>query len=608
MKTKKQLLAILLSLVLVLGLLPGMSLTAYAEGNVASVTNGSTTTEYTTLDNALNNWTNGTTLTLLADVTANSTISVSVTKTLDLNGHGIRMTGNGSVISVGNNVSLTINDSDTTREHYITLTNYRGTAVSDTGTENAITKGSGVIKFSGGYITGGTGTNVSNYNLGGGAYVNGGTLVLNNGTILGNYSVNDGGGVWVGNTGTFTMNGGKIMLNKPEGGGAITVGNNGYSNNTSEIGTFTMNGGFITQNTSTFDNGYCGGVRANNGTIYVLGGSISDNIGGADVRIDSPNNDYLHLAAHCEIGKIYLEGSKVITIDGSLENTYPIGIMMDTPAVFTSGLSGKGGVSNFKSLIANTTVILNNSNEAKLVPAYTVTYNGNGATSGSVPTDSNSPYATGSSVTVLSKGTLAKEGYDFAGWKIENAGTIYANSADNISGAATSLTINANTTLTAQWKAKETAPDADSTKLNISYPEETITAKDGYEVAVDNNGTAITNFSVILDSDIPTVYVRKLATDANHAPSDWVAVTLAARPDAPAGLTTENATNEDTQNGKIKGTTTAMQYSADNGVNWTDASDTDTLVKPGTYLPNFSRFTPENIQHEHFKIAEHIEK
>ena len=71
---------------------------------------------------------------------------------------------------------------------------------------------------------------------------------------------------------------------------------------------------------------------------------------------------------------------------------------------------------------------------------YTVSYAANGAT-GTV-TDANSPYASGSAVNVLTN-TLTREGYTFAGWKIGTADTVYANSADNIDGAAESFTITA---------------------------------------------------------------------------------------------------------------------------------------------------------------------
>ncbi|QUL55641.1 InlB B-repeat-containing protein [Paenibacillus tritici] len=79
-------------------------------------------------------------------------------------------------------------------------------------------------------------------------------------------------------------------------------------------------------------------------------------------------------------------------------------------------------------------------------PAYTVTYNGNGSTGGTVPTDSNS-YAQSAAVTVLGNtGSLVKTGNTFAGWNTaaNGSGTSYAANVTFSMGAA-------NVTLYAQW-------------------------------------------------------------------------------------------------------------------------------------------------------------
>ena len=77
--------------------------------------------------------------------------------------------------------------------------------------------------------------------------------------------------------------------------------------------------------------------------------------------------------------------------------------------------------------------------------ALSVTYNGNGSTSGTVPVDSNS-YTSGAAVTVLNNtGTLAKTGYNFAGWntKSDGSGTTYT--------AGQQFTISGSITLYAIW-------------------------------------------------------------------------------------------------------------------------------------------------------------
>lgn len=54
----------------------------------------------------------------------------------------------------------------------------------------------------------------------------------------------------------------------------------------------------------------------------------------------------------------------------------------------------------------------------------TVTYNGNGNTGGSIPTDDSSPYEVNSSVTVkTNSGNLAKTGYTFSGWNTASGGS-----------------------------------------------------------------------------------------------------------------------------------------------------------------------------------------
>jgi len=61
-------------------------------------------------------------------------------------------------------------------------------------------------------------------------------------------------------------------------------------------------------------------------------------------------------------------------------------------------------------------------------PTYTVTYNGNGNTSGTVPADANA-YVQGATVTVLGNmGNLVRTGYTFIGWctTAEGSGTSYA--------------------------------------------------------------------------------------------------------------------------------------------------------------------------------------
>ena len=81
-----------------------------------------------------------------------------------------------------------------------------------------------------------------------------------------------------------------------------------------------------------------------------------------------------------------------------------------------------------------------------------VTYDGNGKTGGTVPTD-NTDYSSGATVTVsTNSGTLVRTGCTFSGWNTaaDGSGTDYA-----ASGSAT-FNISANTTLYAKWAATVT--------------------------------------------------------------------------------------------------------------------------------------------------------
>ena len=101
--------------------------------------------------------------------------------------------------------------------------------------------------------------------------VNGGKFIMESGSISGNTNnstVTEGGGVAIGNNGSFEMTGGTISKNKSTmtGGGGVSVN-----------GTFTMNGGTISGNETSSSGGgvYVGGV----GIFRMINGIIENNTG-----------------------------------------------------------------------------------------------------------------------------------------------------------------------------------------------------------------------------------------------------------------------------------------------------------------------------------------
>ena len=91
-----------------------------------------------------------------------------------------------------------------------------------------------------------------------------------------------------------------------------------------------------------------------------------------------------------------------------------------------------------------------------------VIYNGNNNTGGSAPTDSNNPYNSGSTVTVLNQGTLTRTNYTFLGWNTNSSAT----TATHMPGQT--FTINSNTTLYAIWQ--QNAPTTPTVTYNANWP------------------------------------------------------------------------------------------------------------------------------------------
>ena len=104
---------------------------------------------------------------------------------------------------------------------------------------------------------------------------------------------------------------------------------------------------------------------------------------------------------------------------------------------------------------------------AKWTPTYTVTYDGNSETSGNAPTDASSPYISSSTVTVLGNSgspVLEKSEFIFAGWNTaaDGSGTSYSE--------GNQFTINANTTLYAQWTPTYTVTYDGNTNTSGNAP------------------------------------------------------------------------------------------------------------------------------------------
>lgn len=155
---------------------------------------------------------------------------------------------------------------------------------------------------------------------------------------------------------------------------------------------------------------------------------------------------------------------------------------------------------------------------------YTVTYNGNGNTGGTVPTDA-TEYASGASVTVLGNtGNLVKTNHTFSGWNTQPDG----NGTDYSAGA--SFSIAANTTLYAKWTDNRTSAGLawSATSASVKYGannnvfptltnthdvDVTYTSLDHSVATIDENGI-ITLKNITKSTTISAIF----AGDENYLP------------------------------------------------------------------------------------------
>ena len=273
MKTKmKQLFGILLTLALVLGLIPGMSLTALAD----DTTGTQITPETTTLSTG--------TYYLSGDVALNSEMRItSGNVVINLNGHTLSLKSGAanwqSVIYV-NGGNLTINGG------------------------------------SGGKISGGTG---GNDQRGGGFHIDAGNVTVNNVDITGNNGAWGGGVYMTGGDSTFTMNNSHIRGNT-----SINDGN-GWN----DAGGVYQDGGVFTINGGSISNNYVTGGKLNGAII--AGGNAVFNVSGDVIIYNNKDGDSQeNLRADA-----LFSGSAGLNIVGPLGQNAKIGITANLNQVFT---------------------------------------------------------------------------------------------------------------------------------------------------------------------------------------------------------------------------------------------------------------------------------
>ncbi len=277
---------------------------------------------------------NNTAYVFLADdvqLTTNITVADGQTLHLHLNDKVLKGTGDGSVITVNGTGELYLYDVTSGTTKY-----WNGTTIvtADDGDD---------LAFTGGAITGGTGTLQNNGFYRGGGIFSEGSVTMYGGNIVGNKIIGvytGGGGVAViGSTAVFNMSGGSIVGNTSAGGGGVYLegwaemdmsgsafigyneapasqGGGVYINDDSTV---TMRGGAeISHNTAGRGGG--GIYIVSDGILNMQGGSITDNTSGWD------GGGGVYVLATINLsGDVRITNNTEVTADGTTANNVSLG-------------------------------------------------------------------------------------------------------------------------------------------------------------------------------------------------------------------------------------------------------------------------------------------
>lgn len=331
---------------------------AHAQTGVAAI-GGDT---FSSWEEALANWDGGETLTLLADVQT-ETVGIAESKSLDLSGHVLRGSGEGSVLKIEGGATFSLADSSAQKSGAVTGGNavYGGgiyvsgatLRLSARVSDNVSTNCGGGIYLSDGAHLDMEGGCVSGNQaaFGGGIFaqnasavlsgivennvatINGGGLDLYDGASIestadlkGNRAGLNGGAASVWQGGLLRVTGGTLSGNSAEGGGAVNVfGHEGVR------GTAEISGGRIENNKAILG----GGIRVGEyGTLRLSGGSVQNN-----AVTSRGGGVYLS-----EGGNAELSGSVSVTensTNGAADNLY----LEKVDLLSLETFSGKAGIS-----------------------------------------------------------------------------------------------------------------------------------------------------------------------------------------------------------------------------------------------------------------------
>lgn len=367
---------------------------------------------------------------------------------------------------------------------------------------------------------------------GGGLRVNSGTAKMLGGSITNNFAYDMGGGVYVGG-GSFELAGGTISGNRAGGSGSPTEGGAGIG---VTGGSFIMSGGLITGNSNT-DNKHGTAVHVRRGTFYVNGGTITGNGNGADavfindyyggdiqISSDGSKTDTINITGNTG-GNVYVFSGSKIKVNGEIDEESEIGVKVTSQLsqgavkVITDGLNGKGDASIFTSDNGNYIIVDDGNGEAALKNYWRITYKPGNHSSGGEMDPEQVRIVDEENLTFPECGYLPENGYEFAGWKVNN----------NIYQKDDTLKVTGNRDVTATWKATDypitydldggTLPEGKTNPASYNIESEDITLAEperkGYTF------TGWTGTGIEGDTPVKDVVIKKGSQGERSYKANW---------------------------------------------------------------------------------------
>lgn len=537
---------------------------------------------------------------LTQDVTLSSLWELrNKTISLCLNGHAIRASGEHIMIRVYDGATLNLYDCGTDTHYYTINSTTKLAEITNTGKS-----------FTGGYITGAvTPDNDSYQNRGAGIQIgkpdaseSGGTVNMYGGTIIGNkayntYSRASGGGVSI-DKGAFNMYGGAIIGNTSlgEGTGVDVIGTDAH---------FNMYGGTITDNTNLYESGSytAGGVYVGSGTMSIQG------------LVTITGNTITNGKA----GNVFLISSKTLNVTGSLDSNSRIGVALTYnqgshgTGIVTSGLSGKGNVSNFTADEAGVSVRLSGTNEAELyVPTGHVHHFSYSASENKITATCD-----------VSECPLSDHKVELT---LNAAGGIYNRTAytaalENLAAfnSATDLNVSYNDIKYFNGSTSLTSAPVNVGSYTAKVTVQNVTAQKGFEITKKEAALSWSNLQFTYDgkAHVPSASVSNLIigdsctvtvggeqvnagthtatasflSNSNYSlPSEKTTsfTILKANRSAPSGISTSPASTSESEDGKILNASSEMEFRKEDVSSYTSISNTEVNgQKAGTYYVRY---------------------